>query len=190
MMTPSKFTPFKVNRTDAPSSNRHALRDSCVGQATRGEVDRNLPVSHVETLEHTLGDATWQSRFSVLLVGMFLGLALVLAMIGVSGVMAYEVAQRTHEIGIRMALGANRGGIATLITKQSLPVAIAGIVCGLGAAAALARVMRGMLYQIEPFDPMTFAGVAALVLMVATLAAMIPARRAMRVDPMVALRHE
>jgi putative ABC transport system permease protein len=117
-------------------------------------------------------------------------LALILAMIGIYGVMAYEVAQRTHEIGIRMALGAGRGGIASLIAKQSLPVALLGIVAGLGAAAALARLMRGMLYQIDPIDPATFAGVAALVLMVATVAALIPARRAMRVDPMIALRHE
>ncbi len=153
-------------------------------------VDRNLPVSHVETLENTIGNATWQSRFSLLLIGIFSALALVLAMIGIYGVMAYEVAQRTHEIGIRMALGADRGGIASLIARQSLPVALIGIACGLGAAAALARLMRGMLYQIDPADPVTFASVAALVLIVATLAALVPARRAMRVDPMIALRHE
>ena len=153
-------------------------------------VDRNLPLSHVETLENTIGNATWQSRFSVLLIGIFSGLALVLAIIGIYGVMAYEVAQRTHEIGIRMALGANRGGIASLIARQSLPVALIGIACGLGAAAGLARLMRGMLYQIDPADPLTFASVGALVLIVATLAALVPARRAMRVDPMIALRHE
>jgi putative ABC transport system permease protein len=153
-------------------------------------VDRNLPVSHVETLENTIGNATWQSRFSLLLIGMFSALALVLAMIGIYGVMAYEVAQRTHEIGIRMALGANRGGIASLIARQSLPVALVGIACGLVAAAALARLMRGMLYEIDPIDPATFASVAALVLIVATIAALVPARRAMRVDPMIALRHE
>jgi putative ABC transport system permease protein len=153
-------------------------------------VDHNLPLSHTETLENTIGDATWQSRFSLLLIGMFSALALVLAMIGIYGVMAYEVAQRTHEIGIRMALGANRGGIASLIARQSLPVALIAIAGGLGAAAGLARLIRGMLYQIDPADPLTFAGVALLVLIVATLAALIPARRAMRVDPMIALRHE
>ncbi len=153
-------------------------------------LDRNLPLSHTETLETAIGDATWQPRFSVLLIGVFSGLALVLAMIGIYGVMAYEVAQRTHEIGIRMALGASRGGIASLIARQSLPVAIIGIVCGLGAAAALSRLVRGMLYEVDPADPVTFASVAALVLIVATLAALIPARRAMRVDPMIALRHE
>jgi putative ABC transport system permease protein len=89
-----------------------------------------------------------------------------------------------------MALGANRGGIASLIARQSLPVALIGIACGLGAAAALAKLMRGMLYEIDPADPVTFASVAALVLIVATVAALVPARRAMRVDPMIALRHE
>ncbi len=153
-------------------------------------LDRNLPLSHTETLESAIGDATWQSRFSVLLIGIFAALALLLAMIGIYGVMAYEVAQRTHEIGIRMALGANRGGIASMIARQSLPVAIVGIVSGLGLAAGFARLLRGMLYEIEPIDPATFASVAALVLIVATLAAVIPARRAMRVDPMIALRHE
>jgi putative ABC transport system permease protein len=153
-------------------------------------IDRNLPLSHIDTLESAIGDATWQSRFSLLLIGIFSGLALVLAMIGIYGGMAYEVEQRTHEIGIRMALGANRGRVASLIAKQSLPVALLGIVAGLAAAAALARLLRGMLYQLDPVDPATFAGVAALVLIVATLAALIPARRAMRVDPMIALRHE
>lgn len=153
-------------------------------------VDRNLPVSHLETLENTIGNATWQARFSLFLIGIFSALALVLAMIGIYGVMAYEVAQRTHEIGIRMALGAGRGNVATLIAKQSLPVALIGIVCGLGAAAGLSRLMRGMLYQIDAADPATFAGVSILVLIVAMAAALIPARRAMRVDPMVALRHD
>jgi putative ABC transport system permease protein len=153
-------------------------------------LDRNLPLSHTETLETAIGDATWQSRFSVLLIGIFSGLALVLAMIGIYGVMAYEVAERTHEIGIRMALGAGRRGIAALIARQSLPVAIVGIAGGLAAAAGLARLMRGMLFEIDPADPATFAAVALLVLIVATLAALIPARRATRVDPMIALRHE
>ena len=153
-------------------------------------VDRNLPVSHVETLENTIGNATWQSRFSLLLIGMFSALALILAMIGIYGVMAYEVAERTHVIGIRMALGAIGRGIASLIAKLSLPLALIGIVCGRGAAAALARLLRGLRYQIDPADPVTFAAVAALVLIVATIAALVPARRAMRVDPMIALRHE
>ncbi|HTB13212.1 MAG TPA: ABC transporter permease [Bryobacteraceae bacterium] len=182
--------PHAAGMTLVVRSNIDAASIARAVKAAVWTIDRNLPVSHVETLENTIGNATWQSRFSLLLIGIFSALALVLAIIGIYGVMAYEVAQRTHEIGIRMALGADRGGIASLIARQSLPVALAGIVCGLGAAVALSRLMRGMLYQIDPADPATFASVAGLVLIVATLAALIPARRAMRVDPMIALRHE
>jgi predicted permease len=182
--------PHAAGMTLVVRTNIGALSQARAVKSAVWSVDHNLPVSHVETLENTIGNATWQSRFSVLLIGIFSGLALVLAMVGIYGVMAYEVAQRTHEIGIRMALGANRGGIASLIARLSLPVAILGIGCGLGAAAGLARLMRGMLYEVDPIDPATFAGVAALVLIVATLAALVPARRAMRVDPMIALRHE
>jgi putative ABC transport system permease protein len=105
-------------------------------------------------------------------------------------VMAYEVAQRTQEIGIRMALGAARRGIVLMIARQSLTVAMIGIACGLAAAAGLVRLMRTMLYQVDVLDPATFAGVALLVLMVAAAAAVIPARSAMKVDPMIALRRE
>ena len=106
------------------------------------------------------------------------------------GVMAYEVAQRTHEIGIRMALGARRSAIMRLIARQSLPVALIGIVSGLAAAAGLVRLLRTMLYQVDATDPLTFGSVALIVLFVAILAAIIPARRAMNVDPMIALRQD
>ncbi|HLX43163.1 MAG TPA: ABC transporter permease [Bryobacteraceae bacterium] len=153
-------------------------------------VDPNLPLSHVQTLDHAIGNSTWQSRFSLILIGLFSVIALILAMIGIYGVMAYEVAQRTHEIGIRMALGARRAVIMRLIARQSLPVALIGIVCGLAAAAALVRLMRSLLYQVDATDPLTFASVAFIVLIVAILAAVIPARRAMNVDPMIALRQD
>jgi predicted permease len=153
-------------------------------------VDPNLPVSHVQTLEHAIGNSTWQSRFSLLLIGIFSAMALILAMIGIYGVMAYEVAQRTHEIGIRMALGAGRAGIIRLIARQSLPVAVIGIACGLATAAGLVRLMRRMLYHVDATDPLTFASVAIIVLLVACLAAVIPTRRAMTVDPMIALRQD
>ncbi len=153
-------------------------------------VDRNLPLSHVQTLQHAIGNATWESRFSLLLIGIFSTLAMALAMIGIYGVMAYEVAQRTHEIGIRMALGAARGRILGMIARQSVPVALAGIGVGLAAAAGLVRLMRAMLYQVDVLDPATFAAVGLIVFVVATLAAVIPARSAMKVDPMIALRRE
>jgi predicted permease len=174
-----------VVRTDIDASTLARSVKSAVWS-----VDRNLPLSQVQTVEHAIGNATWQSRFSLLLIGIFSGLALVLAMIGIYGVMAYEVAQRTHEIGIRMALGAARRGIVLMIARQSLTVAFAGIACGLAAAAGLVRLMKAMLYQVDVLDPATFAGVALLVLMVAAVAVLIPARSAMNVDPMVALRRE
>jgi predicted permease len=157
---------------------------------TLADLDPNLTITTVRTMRQMVDLSFDQERAVAGLAGLFGIVALILAVIGLYGVTAYTVAQRTNEIGIRMALGANRGGIASLIARQSLPVAIIGIVCGLGAAAALARLMRGMLYQIDPADPATFASVGALVLIVATLAALVPARRAMRVDPMIALRHE
>lgn len=153
-------------------------------------VDQSLPLSGAQTLEHAIGNATWQTRFSLLLIGIFSALALLLAMIGIYGVMAYEVAQRTGEIGIRMALGAGRAQIARMILGQSLPVAIAGIGVGLAAAAALVRLMKTMLFGVEMLDPTTFAVVPLLVLLVAAAAALIPARRAMRVDPITALRED
>jgi putative ABC transport system permease protein len=153
-------------------------------------VDRALPVSEVQTLDHAVGNATWSARFSLMLVGLFSALALLLAIIGVYGVMAYEVTQRTHEIGIRMALGAGSRGVVALIARQSVPVAIVGIVIGLAAAAALVRLMKTMLYQVDALDPATFAAVALLMLVVAIAAALVPARRAIRVDPMIALRND
>ena len=153
-------------------------------------VDRNLPLSQVQTLDHAIGNATWASRSSLLLVGIFSGVALILVVIGIYGVMSYEVAQRTHEIGIRMALGAGRGGIVKMVAHHSVPVALIGTVCGLGLAAALVRLMRTMLYQVDAVDSVTFGAVTVLILTVAMIAALIPARRAMKVDPMIALRGE
>ena len=151
-------------------------------------VDRTLPLAHAQTLEHAIGGATWQSSFALLLVTVFSGLALALAAVGVYGVVAYEVEQRRHEIGVRMALGAGAGGVARLIAGQNLPSALAGIAAGLGGAAGLVRLMRSMLYQVDALDPVTFAGAALFLLLVAAAAAAVPARRAMRVDPMTALR--
>ncbi len=153
-------------------------------------VDRSLPISHAQTVEHAVGNATWGPRFSLFIATLFSGLALLLAIIGVYGVMAYEVVQRTHEIGIRMALGAGVRGVLSMMARQTIPVALAGIFTGLITAALMVRFLRSMLYQVNAFDPATFAGVSALMLLVAAMAAIVPARRAMRVDPMIALRNE
>jgi putative ABC transport system permease protein len=141
-------------------------------------------------MEHAVGNATWQWRFNLLLIGIFAVVAMTLAVVGIYGVMAYEVAQRTHEIGIRMALGAGRGGIVKLVFGQSFVAVLAGVAVGIGAALSLARLMTSLLFGVKAVDPVTFGSVAVLVLVVAAMAAFIPARRATTVDPVVALRWE
>ena len=159
-------------------------------QQTVWSIDHDIPVSHLVTMTHAIGNALWQSRFNLILIGIFSAIAMILAVVGIYGVLAYEVAQRTQEIGIRMALGANRGGIVRLVFGQSFRVVLAGVVIGVGAALGLARLMTTMIYQVQPADPLTYAGVTALVLCVAALSALLPARRATRVDPLIALRYE
>ena len=124
-----------------------------------------------------------ERRFYAVIFGLFAALALMLAAIGVYGVMAYGVAQRTREIGIRMALGAATSDVLRLVLRESAPATLIGIVTGLLGALALTRFLRGMLFGLTPLDASTFAGVVLLLSMVATLAALIPARRATRVDP-------
>jgi predicted permease len=153
-------------------------------------IDRDMPVSHLETMRHAIGNALWQSGFNLMLIGVFSAIAMILAVVGIYGVMAYEVAQRTQEIGIRMALGANRSGIVWLVFSQSLRVVFIGVIVGVGSALVLARLMTTMIYQVQPADPLTYIGVTALVFAVAALSALLPARRATRVDPIIALRYE
>jgi len=144
----------------------------------------------VQTLEQLLGTSVAPRKFNMLLLGIFASVALILAAIGLYGVMSYSVSWQTHEIGIRMALGANRTDVLQLVVRQGMKMALIGLVLGLIGALFVSRVLVGMLYGISPTDPLTFTGVSIVLLVVALLACLIPARRATRVDPIVALRAE
>ena len=154
------------------------------------ELDRNQPVVKIRSMEQNIATTIAAPRFRTLLLTIFAAIALVLAAVGIYGVMAYSVAQRTREIGIRMALGSPSASVFRLILGNGLKVTIAGIVVGIAAAAALTRYLSTMLYAVRPTDPLTLLGTAFLLVAVAMLACYLPARRATRVDPMLALRHE
>ncbi|HKQ75465.1 MAG TPA: ABC transporter permease [Blastocatellia bacterium] len=153
-------------------------------------LDRNLPVSNVVTMDQVIADTLWQPRFNLQLIGIFAALALTLAAVGLYGVMSYSVAQRTREVGLRMALGAQRKDVMKLVVGQGMKLALLGVAMGLLASVALTRLMEKLLFEVSATDFSTFAMIAVLLTLVALLACLIPARRATKVDPMVALRHE
>ncbi|MGB8507369.1 MAG: FtsX-like permease family protein, partial [Pyrinomonadaceae bacterium] len=152
--------------------------------------DKDQPVADVRTMDALLASSVARQRFNTLLLGVFALVALLLAAVGIFGVMNYSVAQRTHEIGIRIALGARGGDVLKMVVGQGMLLIVIGVALGLGISLALTRVMSSLLYGVSATDPLTFAGVALLLMVVAFVACFIPARRATRVDPMVALRHE
>jgi predicted permease len=152
-------------------------------------IDPDVPAEFT-TLEHVIRTSVTSRRFTVLVLGSFAGLALVLAALGIYGVISYAVQRRTREMGIRLALGAAPRGVVAMVLRESLTVVAVGSLLGLGGAAALTQVIRGMLYGVQPLDPLVLVMVALLLALIATLATYIPARRAGRVDPVVALRNE
>jgi putative ABC transport system permease protein len=162
-------------------------------QVARAEVkafDPQQIIWRAQTLEQLLSTSVAPRKFNMMLLGIFAGVALVLAAVGLYGVMSYSVSWRTQEIGIRMALGAKRTDVLRMVVRQGMTMTLIGLALGLVGVIALSRVMVGMLYGVSPTDPLTFAGVSMVLLVVALLACLIPARRATRVDPIVALRSE
>jgi putative ABC transport system permease protein len=153
-------------------------------------LDKSVPAVAARTMEQRLSDSLAARRFNMLLLGGFAALAVVLAGMGIYSVMAYSVSQRRREIGVRLALGARPGAVFRLVISQGMTMAMAGVALGLGASFALTHYLVSLLYGVKPTDPLTFGGVAALLLGVALLSCWIPARRATRVDPVVALKHE
>lgn len=152
--------------------------------------DRNLPISEVLTMEQVVADATAQPRFEMLLLGVFAAVALLLAAVGIYGVMTYSVSRRTREIGIRISLGASRTDVLRMVIRQGLAQALMGTLLGMAGALLLSRLMAKMLYGVQPTDPITFGGVAITLGLAALLATCVPARRATRIEPMAALRNE
>jgi putative ABC transport system permease protein len=153
-------------------------------------VNPTLVAADVRSMTDVLSLGMAEPRFNMLLVSAFAALALLLSAIGIYGVIAYSVAQRTHEIGVRMALGAHATDVRRLVVREGAGLGVAGVALGLVAATLLARVMAGLLFGIGPRDPLTFAFGAALLLSIAVASSYIPARRASRVEPVTALRHD
>ncbi len=154
------------------------------------EIDSREVVYNVQTMNEVVSNSFAARRLSMMLLGVFAGLALVLACVGIYGVISYLVGQRTHEIGVRVALGAQRNDVLRLVLGHGARMALIGVAVGIGFALGLTRLMANQLFGVSAHDPLTFGGVAVLLIIVAVAACYIPARRAMRVDPVVALRHE
>jgi putative ABC transport system permease protein len=174
----------------AVRTDRDALNYASSVRQQVSALDRDLAVSNVASMEEVFSDSVAARRFSTVLLGLFAGLGLLLAAVGLYGILSYSVAQRTREIGIRMALGAARTDVLSLVAGQGLRLALVGIAVGIVAAFALTRLMSSLLFEVSSTDPATFAAVPLLLFSVALLACYIPARRATKVDPIVSLRYE
>jgi putative ABC transport system permease protein len=192
---PQMYLPHAQNEFFDPRSlvvrtNVDPLSLAATVRRTVWEIDKDQPVSDISSMEQVVSESVARQRFSMLLLGIFAALALVLAAVGIYGVMSYAVAQRTHEIGIRMALGAQRSDLLKLTIGQGLRLVVTGVVIGLAAALVLTRVMSSLLFGVSATDPITFLTISLVLVSVAVLASYIPAMRATRVDPIFALRYQ
>jgi len=174
------FLRGRLDTAAIPSELRHEVQT----------IDPELPVFGAQTLDDVLSASLSVRRFSMQIIALFAATALLLAGLGIYGVISYLVSERTHDIGIRLALGAQRTRILQMVLRQGLQLAAAGAAVGLIGALIVSHAMAGLLYGVRPTDPLTFVGVAVLLVAVALFACYIPARRAIRIDPMIALRHD
>ena len=184
LQEPSGFMDIVIRTSSDPSSYVPALRNAVLA------VDKNQPLADVKTMEQRLSESLSTRRERLLLLGTFAILAVLIAASGVYGVTAYSVTRRTHEIGVRVAMGACRDDIMRMMMAQGLRIILLGIAVGLAGALVLSRTLASFLYHTAPTDPLTFATTALLLGVIACLAVYVPARRATKVDPMVALRYE
>jgi putative ABC transport system permease protein len=178
------YTNLVIRTTNNPISLAAAVRKEVAA------IDPHQPVANIKTMEQWVSSSVAEPRFRTLLLGLFSAVALLLSVVGIYGVLSYAVTQRTHDLGIRMALGARAGDVLGMVIRQGMKLAFAGIAIGLAAAFALTRLMQELLFGVQATDPMTFAAIALLLAIIALLACYLPARRAAQVDPMIALRHE
>jgi putative ABC transport system permease protein len=188
---PEQFMPlmargglFVVRTHGAPETEMGAIRRAI------GKINGQIVVYETATMNKIISNSLAARRFSMILLGIFAALALVLSCVGIYGVISCLAGQRTHEIGVRMALGAQRNDVLRLVLGHGAKMALIGVAAGIAASLALTRLMAKLLFGVSAYDPLTFLAVACLLVAVALAAAYIPARRAMRVDPMIALRYE
>jgi putative ABC transport system permease protein len=186
---PFPQVPFNMSYVVVKTDGDPAAFVGAVREAVHS-VDKDQPIYDVKTLEQRIGMSVAQERFSALLLTIFSALALVLAAIGLYGVLSYNVAQRTHEMGVRLALGAEAGDVLRLVIRHGMKLIAAGLVIGIAGALALTGLVKGLLFGVTPSDPLTHVIVVLVLTVVAILACWIPARRAAKVDPIVALRYE